>query len=236
MVLLRHRCKSPFLKPLISRVFAGVLQKLWAVLDGDLYRQNEQNCWTWRAALSYESQTRANSPDLSCSEVTQMLWMASGFVYSLAHAFIKVDGYGLTETHKPYQIHSHSHSPLKLWYLTHTQHIPQASYLHRQHQILHPHVHRCFPPPRHQTTLSYLSFKHPALRFLALRESCTENESCHHGSVGTRLVWEIQQHFSQYCESVPAESRDSIHTPENNVRNTQARPGNKAQLPERRAG
>lgn len=122
MVLLRHRCKSPYLEPLLSRVFAGVLQKLWAVLDGDLYRQNEQNCWTWRAALSYESQTRTNSPDLSCSEVTQMLWMASGFVYSLAHVFIKVDGYGLTETHKPYQIHSHSHSPLKLWYLTHTAH------------------------------------------------------------------------------------------------------------------
>ncbi len=64
--------------------------------------------------LSYESQARANSPGLSCSEVTQVARTALGFVYSLTHAFIKADRYGLTETHKPYQIHSHSHSPLKL--------------------------------------------------------------------------------------------------------------------------
>jgi len=147
--------------------------------------------------------------------------MASGFVYSLAHAFIKVDGYGLTETHKPYQIHSHSHSPLKVWYLTHTA-----------HPIFIDIIKYFIPPSRHQTTLSYLSFRHPAQRFLALPERCVKNESSHHGSVGTRLVWEIQRHFSQYCESAPAKSRDSIHTPENSVRNTKARPGNKAQLPE----
>lgn len=63
---------------LVFFLFAGVLQKLcrvWAVLDGDLYRRNEVSCLIRRVTLSYESQTNDNSPALSCTEVTQ----ANGF-------------------------------------------------------------------------------------------------------------------------------------------------------------
>lgn len=79
-----------------------------------------------------------------------------------------------------------THTHLSNFDISHTQHIPQPSYLHRNHQIFHTHVHTDAPYAQDTKPRFHIFPSNTRRRFLALRESCAENESSHGSRVSGR--------------------------------------------------